>query len=74
MSDQSDPTESTYPLGRGYGHDYMRGGEVLGGYGYSEREAYERRRGERDGEYHGEERRASAEQPPSGENVDIPLS
>jgi hypothetical protein len=35
-----------YPLGRGYGHDYMRGGEVLGGYGYSEREEYERPRGE----------------------------
>jgi hypothetical protein len=22
-----------YPHGRGYGHDYMRGGEVLGGDG-----------------------------------------
>jgi hypothetical protein len=37
---------SQYPHGRGYGHDYMRGGEVLGGYGYSEREEYARRRGE----------------------------
>ena len=36
----------SYPLGRGYGHDYMRGGEVLGGYGYSERDEYARRRGE----------------------------
>ncbi len=38
--------EGSYPLGRGYGHDYMRGGEVLGGYGYSERDEYARRRGE----------------------------
>jgi hypothetical protein len=48
MSEQSEPTElteSSYPLGRGYGHDYMRGGEVLGGYGYSQRAEYERRRG-----------------------------
>ena len=42
--DRSD--EGAYPLGRGYGHDYMRGGEVLGGYGYSDREEYARRRGE----------------------------
>ena len=35
-----------YPHGRGYGHDYMRGGEVFGGYGYSERDEYARRRGE----------------------------
>lgn len=35
-----------YPLGRGYGHDYMRGGEVFGGYGYSERPEYEQTRGE----------------------------
>ena len=35
-----------YPHGRGYGHDYMRGGEVLGGYGYSSREEYAKRRGE----------------------------
>jgi hypothetical protein len=35
-----------YPHGRGYGHDYMRGGEVLGGYGYSDREEYAKRRGE----------------------------
>jgi hypothetical protein len=37
---------SQYPHGRGYGHDYMRGGEVLGGYGYSQREEYAKRRGE----------------------------
>ena len=35
-----------YPHGRGYGHDYMRGGEVFGGYGYAERDEYARRRGE----------------------------
>ncbi|MBL8981400.1 MAG: hypothetical protein JNL26_04410 [Gemmatimonadetes bacterium] len=35
-----------YPHGRGYGHDYMRGGEVHGGYGYSSRIEYEKRRGE----------------------------
>ncbi len=35
--------------GRGYGHDYMRGGEVLGGYGYAEREEYSRARGELNG-------------------------
>ncbi|MCU0633634.1 MAG: hypothetical protein MUE41_02070 [Gemmatimonadaceae bacterium] len=39
-------TTEGYPLGRGYGHDYMRGGEVFGGYGYSDRPEYERRRGE----------------------------
>ena len=51
-----------YPHGRGYGHDYMRGGEVFGGYGYSERPEYERRRGESDGSFaldSGERRRAS---------------
>lgn len=42
---QSAPSAS-YPHGRGYGHDYMRGGEVFGGYGYSERDEYARRRGE----------------------------
>jgi len=44
---QSDDTASVdYPHGRGYGHDYMRGGEVLGGYGYADRAEYEKRRGE----------------------------
>jgi hypothetical protein len=48
MSDSKAPTdEQGYPHGRGYGHDYMRGGEVLGGYGYSQREEYERPLGER---------------------------
>ena len=41
----SEPTHTEYPVGRGYGHDYMRGGEVFGGYGYREREEYEMPRG-----------------------------
>ncbi|HEX8726911.1 MAG TPA: hypothetical protein VF737_16090 [Gemmatimonadaceae bacterium] len=46
---QSDDTASVdYPHGRGYGHDYMRGGEVLGGYGYADRAEYEKRRGEQE--------------------------
>ena len=51
MSEQENSPTTDYPHGRGYGHDYMRGGEVLGGYGYSQREDYERPRGElsRDG-------------------------
>lgn len=57
--------EGSYPLGRGYGHDYMRGGEVLGGYGYSERDEYARRRGEQGSEGqapdNGERRRAGEE-------------
>jgi hypothetical protein len=40
-----------YPHGRGYGHDYMRGGEVLGGYGYAERDEYLKSRGEPTGEH-----------------------
>lgn len=49
MSDSKAPLdEQGYPHGRGYGHDYMRGGEVLGGYGYSEREEYELPLGERE--------------------------
>ena len=46
MHQQQDPAKDEYPIGRGCGHDYMRGGEVRGGYGYSEREEYERPRGE----------------------------
>ncbi len=70
MSEEIEPTEPAYPLGRGYGHDYMRGGEVLGGYGYSKRDGYERRRGEHDSDYQGEERRTTAGQPPAGEDDD----
>ena len=46
MNHSHDPALEDYPHGRGYGHDYMRGGEVLGGYGYAEREEYEKSRGE----------------------------
>jgi hypothetical protein len=46
MHQEQEPSKDAYPLGRGYGHDYMRGGEVLGGYGYSSRVEYERPRGE----------------------------
>ncbi len=46
MQQEQEPRKNAYPLGRGYGNDYMRGGEVHGGYGYSERDEYERTRGE----------------------------
>ena len=46
MHQQQEPAKDEYPHGRGYGHDYMRGGEVFGGYGYSERDEYEKPRGE----------------------------
>ena len=46
MSQSQEPGKDPYPHGRGYGHDYMRGGEVLGGYGYSERVEYDKRRGD----------------------------
>jgi hypothetical protein len=48
--DQEQEATHQYPHGRGYGHDYMRGGEVLGGYGYAEREEYAKRRGELEGD------------------------
>lgn len=46
MNEQDAVVNTDYPHGRGYGHDYLRGGEVLGGYGYAEREEYEKARGE----------------------------
>ena len=46
MDQHDDAAHHDYPHGRGYGHDYMRGGEVLGGYGYADREEYETPRGE----------------------------
>ena len=46
MHQQHDPDLEQYPHGRGYGHDYMRGGEILGGYGYSSRDEYALPRGE----------------------------
>ena len=50
MHQYSESPKDAYPHGRGYGHDYMRGGEVLGGYGYSERDEYKKTRGELDDE------------------------
>src|SRR5258708_23083789 len=35
MHQQHDPDLVQYPHGRGYGHDYMRGGGGLAGCGYS---------------------------------------
>ena len=46
MSQQDGASAKGYPLGRGYGHDYMRGGEVFNGYGHSARDEFERSRGE----------------------------
>jgi hypothetical protein len=65
--DQQADAGNSYPLGRGYGHDYMRGGEVFGGYGYSERPEYERRRGE---SFAGEQMEDSGERRRAGEQVD----
>ena len=31
MEQHEEPKGSAYPRGRGYGQDYMRGGEVFGG-------------------------------------------
>jgi hypothetical protein len=46
MHQSEDAALEKYPHGRGYGHDYMRGGEVLGGYGYAQRHEYTKARGE----------------------------
>ncbi len=48
MHQSGDTASMDYPHGRGYGHDYMRGGEVLGGYGYADREEYQKPRGEQE--------------------------
>ena len=49
MEQHDEPVHKDYPHGRGYGHDYMRGGEVFGGYGYSERDEYSLPRGDLSG-------------------------
>ena len=49
MNSPEEAALENYPHGRGYGHDYMRGGEVLGGYGYAERDEYSKARGELNG-------------------------
>ena len=68
MHQQHDPAHEQYPHGRGYGHDYMRGGEVLGGYGYSTRDEYARPRGElatgQAAEARGDDEARSSSKPP----------
>ena len=49
MNQPEDAALVNYPHGRGYGHDYMRGGEVFGGYGYAERDEYSKARGDLNG-------------------------
>ena len=49
MNQSEEAALSNYPHGRGYGNDYMRGGEVLGGYGYAERDEYAKARGDLNG-------------------------
>ena len=64
MNQPDDAALANYPHGRGYGHDYMRGGEVFGGYGYAEREEYSKARGELNG--------GGSTDPSSSENYDGP--
>ena len=59
MHQYSESPQDAYPHGRGYGHDYMRGGEVLGGYGYAERDEYSKARGDLNGD--GTQETASSE-------------
>ena len=49
MNEHEEASLENYPHGRGYGHDYMRGGEVFVGYGYADREEYDKTRGELSG-------------------------
>ncbi|MEP6781774.1 MAG: hypothetical protein ABJC26_17875 [Gemmatimonadaceae bacterium] len=58
MHQEKEPPTNAYPTGRGYGNDYMRGGEVFGGYGYSSRPEYEQRRGDSAGD---QERRRNSD-------------
>ena len=50
MDQPEESSLANYPIGRGYGNDYMRGGEVLGGYGYAERDEYSKARGDLTGD------------------------
>jgi hypothetical protein len=50
MEQHDESQGAGYPRGRGYGNDYLRGGEVLGGYGYDQRADYARPRGEQQSE------------------------
>jgi hypothetical protein len=64
MNHPDDAALVNYPHGRGYGHDYMRGGEVLGGYGYAERDEYAKPRGD----LNGEESRETSSEDASGDD------
>lgn len=64
MHQQHDPALVQYPHGRGYGHDYMRGGEVDGGYGYAARKEYAIPRGELPPE-HSRPSHSAQESPPA---------
>jgi hypothetical protein len=67
MNHPDDAALENYPHGRGYGHDYMRGGEVLGGYGYAERDEYSKSRGDLNG---AEGESASSVDQPDGQVAD----
>ncbi len=68
---QEDPP-TQYPTGRGYGHDYMRGGEVFGGYGYRDRDEYGRSGDERDEELAPDEEHRRRESRASRQNSGEP--
>ncbi len=76
MDQREDTNAADYPRGRGYGHDYMRGGEVFGGYGYAERAEYRRPRGEQDdgatAEAAGQEEAAEEEAEPAAGSPPFP--
>jgi hypothetical protein len=63
MNHPDDAALENYPHGRGYGHDYMRGGEVFGGYGYAERDEYSKARGDLNG---GESEDSASSENPDG--------
>ena len=65
MNQADEAALTNYPRGRGYGHDYMRGGEVLGGYGYAERDEYSKARGDLTGNA---AMKAASSQPTNGQS------
>jgi hypothetical protein len=72
MEEYGETKDKEYPRGRGYGNDYMRGGEVFGGYGYSKRAEYDRPRGDGQAEEAGEREATDEEEdadPPSADGT-----
>ena len=65
MNQPDDAALANYPHGRGYGHDYMRGGEVFGGYGYAERDEYAKAGGDLNG---GESQDSASREDTSGQS------